>query len=315
MPDATNLYLDGVQPFVQYRRLLSLALLVRRYYHTLIPQDTPSIYTPSIYTYALSVHAPESTFAHLNTHVTRPHSHISTALSFLPLFVLALCPRAYCSLTDNPLLPTELFATPHRHYTGNIDISLRQAETLLSNLEAGLVNTAGPHADVSGLGMGPGPGAGGNKHHHSHQNNHHQSQKNLSNQALVSANTNANTHTNMNSLDHSSFPVLDLAHTQLSWTIKFEMCRRKLVARKLQTVVRAFLNHASVVIPRTVRGMLRPGYLRGVRGIRTRQVISSTSHGGSQLKSPLTIPLLSITLLNPPSPIIPIETLNTLYIR
>ena len=182
VPDATNLYLDGVQPFVQYRRLLSLALLVR-------------------------------------------------------------------SLTDNPLLPTELFATPHRHYTGNIDISLRQAETLLSNLEAGLVNTAGPHADVSGLGMGPGPGPAGNKHHHQNHNHYHQSQKNLPNQAaLVSANTNANTH--MNSLDHSSFPVLDLAHTQLSWTIKFEMCRRKLVARKLQTVVRAFLNHSSVVIPR-----------------------------------------------------------------
>ena len=54
-PIATNLYLDGLQPFVQYRRLLSLALLVR-------------------------------------------------------------------SLTDNPLLPTELFASPHRHYTGNIDI-------------------------------------------------------------------------------------------------------------------------------------------------------------------------------------------------
>jgi len=52
---ANNLYLDGVQPFVQYRRLLSLALMVR-------------------------------------------------------------------SLTDNPLLPTELFANPHRHYTVNVDI-------------------------------------------------------------------------------------------------------------------------------------------------------------------------------------------------
>ena len=50
-----NLYLDGIQPFVQYRRLLSLALMVR-------------------------------------------------------------------SLTDNPLLPTELFADPHRHYTANVDI-------------------------------------------------------------------------------------------------------------------------------------------------------------------------------------------------
>ena len=70
----------------------------------------------------------------------------------------------------------------------------------------------------------------------------------------------------------AAFPVLNLAHAHLSWTIKFEMCRRKLVARKLQAVVRSFLNHASVMIPKTVRGMLRPGYLRGVRGIRTRQV-------------------------------------------
>ena len=163
-------------------------------------------------------------------------------------------------------------------------ISLRQAETLLCNLEAGLVNVAGPHADVSGLGMGPGPGpasGGGTRNHnsqnHSHNPSHNHSHQNLPSQALVPTGTSHGYGHGTSTPVLPAFPVLNLAHAHLSWTIKFEICRRKLVARKLQAVVRAFLNHSSVVIPRTVRGMLRSGYLRGVRGTRTRQVARRSS--------------------------------------
>ena len=187
----------------------------------------------------------------------------------------------------SPSFPTHLHhptnttntISSHLHPPTPPPLSLRQAETLLCNLEAGLVHAAGPHADVSGLGMGPTPGAKHNQQHnqqHSHNSSNHSSHQNLSNQELVPTGTAPTTPSHgtghRNSTILSAFPVLDLAHSNLSWTIKFEMCRRKLVARRLQAVVRSFLNHTSVVVPRGVRGMLRPGYLRGVRGIRTRQV-------------------------------------------
>lgn len=65
-------YIDGVQPFVKYRKLLSLALLVK-------------------------------------------------------------------TLTDNPLLPTELFAGRYRNLLPNLNLGINQAEKLLSCLEEGLL--------------------------------------------------------------------------------------------------------------------------------------------------------------------------------
>lgn len=168
---AGHLYIDGLQPFVHYRRLLSLALMVR-------------------------------------------------------------------SLTDNPLLPTELFAGRHRQFSGDVDLGLRQAETLLSNLEAGIVAAAGPAADPSGLGPHTG-------HRTPPQQQH----------ALALTNPPPG------------------GRSGLPWSIKFDVCRRKLVARRLQAFVRACLYHASVTVPRPVRALMRAGYVRGTRGLRHRAVL------------------------------------------
>lgn len=68
----SRFYIDGVQPFVKYRKLLSLSLLVK-------------------------------------------------------------------TLTDNPLLPTELFAGRYRNMLPNLNLGINQAEKLLSCLEEGLL--------------------------------------------------------------------------------------------------------------------------------------------------------------------------------
>ena len=65
-------YIDGVQPFIKYRKLLSLALLVK-------------------------------------------------------------------TLTDNPILPTELFAGRYRNMLPNLNLGINQAEKLLTCLEEGLL--------------------------------------------------------------------------------------------------------------------------------------------------------------------------------
>lgn len=65
-------HIDGIQPYVHYRRLLSLSLMVK-------------------------------------------------------------------SLTDNPLLPGELFKVRHRNVLPSLQIGMRQVERMLSAIEEGLV--------------------------------------------------------------------------------------------------------------------------------------------------------------------------------
>ena len=55
--------------------------------------------------------------------------------------------------------------------------------------------------------------------------------------------------------------------------VPFEITRRKLSARKLQIFVREFVNAEKVVVPRSVRKCMLPGYLRGGKRLRYREVV------------------------------------------
>ena len=142
-----DVYIDGLQPYVLYRRLLSLALIVR-------------------------------------------------------------------SMIDNPLVPSEIFASPNRQFLPSMDINLKQAEKLLSSLEEGVA---------------------------------------VSVSSLLSPNT--------------------LALIRHKGRVPFEVTRQKLSARKIQIFFRKFLDTNKLFLPRCMRRCMLPGYLRGERQVRFRQVI------------------------------------------
>lgn len=164
-------YIDGIQPYVFYRRLLSVALLVK-------------------------------------------------------------------SLSDNPLLPAELFLGKDQSLLPSLDLGLKQAENLLSALEEGLVATIRLDAQTS-----------------------KELSQGATNEAVAFK------------LSESLARRL-YGDKGVSRVFKFEAARRSLVARRLQAFFLKFSRDEAVPVPARLRLCMRGGYLRGARGLRARKVVS-----------------------------------------
>lgn len=163
-------FIDGIQPYVYYRRLLSVIMLVK-------------------------------------------------------------------SLSDNPLLPAELFLGKDRNILPAFDLGLRQAENLLSVMEESIVIS-------------------------------------LRLDSVLRADLLQGSSIDSSIVKISEKLSLDQFGAKgTSKAFKFEAARKNLVARKLQLAFFRFV-HGDAIVPRCLRGCIRAGYLRGSRGVRARTVVN-----------------------------------------
>jgi len=150
------------------------------------------------------------------------------------------------SLCDNPLLPSELFLGENRQVMPSFEYSFKHVENLLTSLEAGI---------VTGLRLDK-----------------------MDSPAQPTTKVLIQTVRITEALAKRHFGSLGA-----SKVYRYEACRRNLVARKIQNWYRAYFQGLSsqggfhkhyydAVVPPSVRQHMRPGYLRGMRQLRSRKI-------------------------------------------
>ncbi len=168
---------------------------------------------------------------------------IQPYVQYRRLLATMLLVKSYC---DNPLLPSELFLGMDRTVLPSFEYSLKHVENLLSSLEAGF---------VTGLRLDK-----------------------IDNPAQPITKVLIPTVRITEALAKRQFGSLGL-----SKVYRYEAVRRNLVARKIQGWYRAYFQGKAgnggfhkvfyqADVPPSVRRYMRPGYLRGLRGLKQRKV-------------------------------------------